>query len=217
MIYSTKLTKRKKSNSFAFTLIEVLIVIIIIGIIVATLSFDFKIDKSQIAIDNLAKDLRYTRSLALKDDKYQPFPIDNSTVEQNRSKYWFKQFWQLKFATDGSDLIYMIFSDQPANGSTNNFDKKVIKSSHVYELAKYADGRYVYGGNTYLYAGESANQDANLSRMGVKKIIFHPKFLPSIVIVNGLFLCIILSLILQPSLDNNISYIFELQLELLEL
>ena len=176
MIYSTKLTERKKSNSFAFTLIEVLIVIIIIGIIVATLSFDFKIDKSQIAIDNLAKDLRYTRSLALKDDKYQPFPIDNSTVEQNRSKYWFKQFWQLKFATDGSDLIYMIFSDQPANGSTNNFDKKVIKSSHVYELAKYADGRYVYGGNTYLYAGESANQDANLSRMGVKKIILTSEY-----------------------------------------
>ena len=104
MIFYTKLTKQKKSNSSAFTLIELLVVIIIIGIIVATLSFDFSPNKLQLAADQLIKDIRFTQSLALKDDKYQPFPIDNSPMEQNRSKYWFKQWWQLKFIlqTDGS-------------------------------------------------------------------------------------------------------------------
>jgi len=171
MIYFTKLTKRKKYNSSAFTFLELLVVIIIIGIIVATLSFNFSIDKSQIAMDNLIRDIQYARSLALKDDKYQPFPTNTSSIEENRTKYWFKQFWQLKFGKDGNDIIYMVFSDQPAGGSTNNFDKKVITSSHTYELAKYADGRYVYGGDTYLYAGENANQDANLSKLGIKKVI----------------------------------------------
>jgi prepilin-type N-terminal cleavage/methylation domain-containing protein len=165
------LTKRKKYNSSAFTLIEILIVIVIIGIIVATLLFDYSPNKLQLATDQLIKDIRFAQSLALKEDKYQPFPINASSKEQNRSKYWFKQWWQLKFAKDGNDIIYMVFSDQPANGKTNNFDRKVITSSHKYELAKYADGRYVYGGKTYLYKYERANQDANLSKFGIKKVI----------------------------------------------
>jgi hypothetical protein len=33
------------------------------------------------------------------------------------------------------------------------------------------DGRYVYGGKTYLYKYERANQDANLSKFGIKKVI----------------------------------------------
>jgi hypothetical protein len=73
---------------------------------------------------------RQTQSLALKDDKYQPFPIDDSVTELNRSKYWFKQWWQIRFSnTTDNDGIkhywYEIFSDIPyytASGSFN-FDK----------------------------------------------------------------------------------------------
>jgi prepilin-type N-terminal cleavage/methylation domain-containing protein len=166
------LTKRKKYNSSAFTLLELLVVIIVIGIIVATLSFDFSPNKLQLAADQLIKDIRFTQSLALKDDKYQPFPSDNSYKENQRSKYWFKQWWQLKFIlqTDGS-LVYMIFSDKPANGSTNNFDTQIIKGSLSYEVAKDSNGKYIYGGDTYLSSGEKPNQDYNLSKFGIKKVV----------------------------------------------
>ncbi len=178
MIYYIKSTKRKKLNNFssAFTLIELLVVIIIIGIIVSTISFNFAPDKLRLATDQIIKDIRFTQSLALKDDKYQPFPAYNGTdpslkaMEYNRSKYWFKQWWQIKFGTDGDDVIYMVFSDQPAGGDTNNFDEKIIQSSHTYELAKDYNGKYMYGGDTYLSSSEKPNEDYNLSRSGIKEV-----------------------------------------------
>jgi len=121
------LKKQKKLNnlSSAFTLIELLVVIIIIGIIVATLSFDFSPNRLQLAADQLIKDIRFTQSLALKDDKYQPFPKSTSAADQNQSKYWFKQWWQIRFTQNTSTnrhWWYEIFTDLPYyNG--RNFDR----------------------------------------------------------------------------------------------
>jgi type II secretory pathway pseudopilin PulG len=125
MIFFTKLKKLKKSNNRrffpSFTLIELLIIIIIIGIVITSISFNLNPAKLDLAADNLIKNIRYTQSLALKDDKYQPFPLADNEVEYNRSKYWFKQWWQIRFAKRKStdELYYEIFSDLPYNGSYN--------------------------------------------------------------------------------------------------
>ena len=107
----------------SFTLIELLIVVIIIGILAYSLSFKFN-NSLQVAADKIIKDIRYTQSLALKEDKYQPFPENNSSIEQNRSKYWFKQWWQIRFTQNKNDKNYWyeIFSDQPIDNKYN-FDK----------------------------------------------------------------------------------------------
>jgi len=125
MIFYTKLKKQKKLNnlSSAFTLIELLVVIIIIGIIVATLSFNFSPNQLQLAADQLIKDIKYTQSLALKDDKYQPFPKSNSSVDQNQSKFWFKQWWQIRFNCVDNYCFYEIFSDLPNSRRRQNFDR----------------------------------------------------------------------------------------------
>ena len=169
MIFFTKLTKRKKSNSSAFTLLELLVVIVVIGIIAGSFSFNFAPDKLKLATDQLIRDLEYTQSLAIKDDKYKPFPNQSSNIDKLESKYWFKRWWQLKFAKDGNNIIYLVFSDR-ATTTTSNFDEKVIQSSHTTELAKDFYGKYIYGGDTYLYANEEPNQDYNLSRRGIKQV-----------------------------------------------
>ncbi|GAB6074791.1 prepilin-type N-terminal cleavage/methylation domain-containing protein [Nautilia lithotrophica] len=161
------MTKQKKLNNFssAFTLIELLVVIIIIGIIVATLSFNFSPNRLQLAADQLIKDIKFTQSLALKDDKYQPFPKTTSTSDQNQSKYWFKQWWHLKITNTGNTIYYYIFSDSPSNASSSNFDEGY---SHLSELAiNPLSKKYYIGALVADYSPE-----LNLSSYGIKRIEF---------------------------------------------
>jgi prepilin-type N-terminal cleavage/methylation domain-containing protein len=164
------LIKRRKFNfSSSFTLLELLVVIIVIGIIAGSLSFDFSPDRLHLIASQLLKDIRYTQSLALKNDKYQPFPVDNTAIEQNRSKYWFKQWWQIKFSKEGDDIIYYVFSDHPSSKSAN-FNRQIIDTSLKLETAKNPEGFYLYGGHTYLTTGVNTNQDLNLSKYHIKRI-----------------------------------------------
>ena len=151
----------------SFTLIELLVVIIIIGIIVSTLSFNFSPNQLELAADQIIKDIRFAQSLALKDDKYQPFPENNTSIEENRSKYWFKQWWQIRFfANQKKDYFYEIFSDSPNN--KNLFDQV---GNPVSEFAldsltkKYKTGNYT----------SKTDEDLNLSKYGIKMILLNNK------------------------------------------
>ena len=169
MIFYTKLTKPKRLNksSFraSFTLIEILIVVIIIGILAYTLTFKFASNNIQAAADKLINDLRYTQSLALKDDKYHPYPENNTSVELNRSKYWFKQWWQLRFKISQGSYLYSIFSDSPSQTASSNFNLQPSAEEFAINplSTKYASSVATSG--TYSYG------DYNLSKYNVKLII----------------------------------------------
>ena len=90
----------------AFSLIELVFVIVIIGILSAVLAPSFKRDTLQEAANQIASHIRYTQQLALHDNK---FDSSNSV--------WYKGRWQLIFGasathTDGK-IAYSIFSDKP--------------------------------------------------------------------------------------------------------
>ena len=130
-------------KSSSFTLFELVIVIVVLGILVIAFNPSIYTNKLQLAADQVVKHILYTESLALRDDKYQPFAIDTSSIEQNRSKYWFKQFWQIRFSVnDNNEYWYEVFSDSPTSSTSTNFDRR---ATLVSEFAKDIDGKYIVG------------------------------------------------------------------------
>ena len=184
MIFYIKLIKLKKLNKEvlpSFTLLELIIVLIIIGILALSVSIKLPDNNLQVAADELVKNIRFTQSLALKDDKYQPFPVDNSKQELNRSKYWFKQWWHLKITNASNYIIYYIFSDAPKN-NTANFDKKIINGTYQYELAKNSENKYLVGidkseSGIHNYPSNNVDKTLNLTKKyGIKRVEFSGYF-----------------------------------------
>jgi type II secretory pathway pseudopilin PulG len=110
----------------SFTLIELIVVLIVIAILVIKSNFTLSNTSLNQAADQVMNHINFTRELALKDNKFQYYPINNSVTELNRTKYWFKQWWQIRFTYYTKDektyYFYEIFSDLPYN-STHNFSK----------------------------------------------------------------------------------------------
>jgi len=100
----TTLNKQTK----AFTMLELVFVIVVLGILAALALPRMDRDLRQEAKDNILSAIRYTQHLALNDDKTDPFVND-----------WQSKLWNISFAADGSN--YNISSGtnvaiDPANG-----------------------------------------------------------------------------------------------------
>jgi len=143
----------------SFSLLELIIVIILIGILSFSINISIPDDRLQLATDSIKRYLNYTHSLALKDDKYLPFPENNTILEENRSKYWFRRFWQFRMGKSNSCYFFEIYSDDNLNGI----------ASPVSEIArdplnnKYIDGNYT---------PSTALKDANLCNFGIDSVKF---------------------------------------------
>jgi len=147
----------------SFTLIELIIVIIIIGILYSTISFSLSNTSIYQVADKLTSHINYTRHLALKDNKMQYYPINDSDIEIYRSKYWFKQWWQLRIGKANEDYFYEIFSDTPTNSITTNFDRL---GNNKNEFAVDPFNGKIMDGNGY-------NKELNLSYYDVKLVKYN--------------------------------------------
>ena len=183
MIFYIKLKKLKKLNkkdfSPSFTLLELVIVIILIGILAYSIPVLFPNNNLQLAADTLIRNIYFTQSLALKDDKYQPFPLEDNAVENNRSKYWFKQWWQVRFTQNTNDKHYWyeIFSDQPTDNK-KVFDGYGYSPSYLRELSlakNPLNGKYLIGNCSKTGYPKCSEVDTKLDltkTYGIKKMEF---------------------------------------------
>jgi len=149
----------------SFSLIELIIVLVVIGILYSTINFNLKDSNLNQAADQLISHINYTRHLAIIDNKMQYYPITHNTQDNNRSKYWFKSWWQLRIGVKtNQEYFYEVFSDSSSHTDSTNFDKA---GSLIREFArdpingKYLDGNY----------GNDINKQLNLtSTYGIQLI-----------------------------------------------
>lgn len=124
----------------AFTMIEFVFVIVVLGILAALALPRLERDTRQEAADNILSAIRYTQHLALNDDKTNPF----DTI-------WQRKLWKITFTDAGGNLgDFYTISAQLDNTFAVNQNETAIDP---------ANGKYMYnlGGNTVIDADESPN------------------------------------------------------------
>ena len=112
----------------AFTMLELVLVIVVLGILAALSLPRMHRDLRQEAADNVLSAIRYTQHLALLDDK-QSF---------NNPK-WQQEFWHIYFGTCDDGLFYAIGSDRNDDGANNghvDFDESALDP---------ANGKHIWG------------------------------------------------------------------------
>ena len=122
----------------AFTMIELVFVIVVLGILAAIAIPRLERDLRQEAKDNLLSAIRYTQHLALIDDKTNP-------TDPN----WQKKLWRITFSTSTDNLanFYTIASD--ANGVGG-----IIKTETAIDPA---NGKYMFTDDGIIDSDESPN------------------------------------------------------------
>ncbi|MFV0481894.1 MAG: prepilin-type N-terminal cleavage/methylation domain-containing protein [Campylobacteraceae bacterium] len=145
----------------AFTILELVFVIVIIGILAAILIPRMQTSRMQEAADQIVSHIRYTQHLAMQDDKFNP----NDTN-------WFKQRWQIFFANtagSGNSWSYMIFSDS-AKGVTGTPDRSEHARNPL-DSSKYLSGGYSAG--NIAHDSKDATKEMNLGKSyGITSVLF---------------------------------------------
>lgn len=96
----------------AFTMIELVFVLVVIGILVAVMLPDIKSIKLREAAIQVVSHIRYTQHLAMIDDKFDK--ADSS---------WYKMRWQIVFSDSAysqDEVAYSIYTDKSKTGSPNS-------------------------------------------------------------------------------------------------
>ncbi len=89
----------------AFTLLELIFVIIVIGIISYVALPNIGAGKLQKAADQVVSHIRYTQHLAMSDDKFD-----------TNDPLWFRENWQIRFIAGPVEVGYEIYTDTNHNG-----------------------------------------------------------------------------------------------------
>ena len=117
----------------AFTMIELIFVIVVVGILAAIMIPKLNRNASREAANQILTHIRYTQHLAMQDDKY-------SITE----KGWAKQRWTIAFAKDKVDGCsvdknneqtwkYSVYYDKSMTGNPNSQDEF---ASDIYKTGK---------------------------------------------------------------------------------
>ncbi len=143
--------KKNIHNHKAFTMIELVFVIIVIGILAAMSLLRIERDIRQEAGDNILSAIRYAQHMALIDDK-----------QSYKDKKWHQKLWMIRFETPGNEVIYKIGADNDKDG---NIDKK---DAAVDPLT----GKYYFTTDATQDSDESPNIFLN-KKYGINSVTFN--------------------------------------------
>ncbi len=117
-----------KNQTKAFTMIELVFVIVVLGILAALALPRMDRDLRQEAADNILSAIRYTQHLALNDDKTDPFDPN-----------WQQKLWMIRFtiSTSNAGSFYTISSDIDKSGTVNKIETAVdpINGKYMYNTS----------------------------------------------------------------------------------
>lgn len=133
----------------AFTMLELVFVIVIVGILAFVAVGRFERNSLREAADQLVAHIRYTQHLAMMDDRFDP---SDAT--------WYQKRWQLVFNSDVNTYnqdAYTIFSDGNKNGNPNLTLNEV--AINPLDPSKYLTGGYT---GIILSDGVGATPEMNL-------------------------------------------------------
>jgi len=122
--------KKNRLNS-AFTMLELVFVIVVIGLLVALALPRVERDIRQEAADNILSAIRHTQSLALIDNKHR---FD--------SEDWMQHLWLIRFESYGGDIIYKIGTDMDEDGNIDKSEAAVdpLTGKYFYTTDNTIDG-----------------------------------------------------------------------------
>lgn len=99
----------------AFTMIELIFVIVVIGILAAVIMPRTGSNKLHEAATQVLSHIRYTQHLAMVDDKFDP-----------NEATWYREKWQIRFRRNSGASGYVIFSDSiVTQGNVNNGERAI--------------------------------------------------------------------------------------------
>ena len=160
-------TLNRQTN--AFTMLELVFVIVVLGILAALALPRMDRDLRQEAADNILSAIRYTQHLALNDDKTDPFDPN-----------WQKELWQIRFTVSSNNegSFYTISSDQNHLGGVDKNETAIdpINGKYMYNNSTSVDidsdespnifiGRK-YGINSLSLAGGCSAQHLAFDHLG---------------------------------------------------
>jgi len=145
---------RLKKLRKAFSLVELVMAIVVMGILASLAIPRLERDLQQEAIDNIVSAFRYTQQLALMDDKTDPTDPE-----------WQKKLWNIRFFTSSNiaSNFYTICSDKNKNGAISKDECAVEPNS----------GKYYYNlAGDATIASDEASSIFIGKKYGIKNIIF---------------------------------------------
>ena len=155
----------------AFTMIELIFVIIVVGILAAIMIPKLNRNASREAANQILTHIRYTQHLAMQDDKYENFVSDNPVR-------WFRMRWGVAFNNTSLQKCsidkpgvntwkYSVFFDKSLNGNINS-ESEV--ANDIYKSGKLLSGGW---SGISTDACKKINKELNLGkRFGITLVDF---------------------------------------------
>jgi len=145
----------------AFTMLELVFVIVLIGILAAVMIPDMKSNTLREAATQVISHIRYTQHLAMVNDKFD--------VSDN---VWYEKRWQIHFVnTTGSEnkWSYIIYSDTLNHDGVANINDTIAKNP--VDKSKYLTGGYSAG--TLPYSDSRVSKELNIGyKYGIINVDF---------------------------------------------